>query len=117
PTRGLPPVTGGEGGVLVERASEGAGTGRPARPSAKLEIYRHDTALIREQVERLNAVKARRDAKVVGRHLETLRSQAVEGRTNLMYPMFDCVKAYATVGEIADVLRKVYGEFKEPRVF
>jgi methylmalonyl-CoA mutase N-terminal domain/subunit len=117
PSCGVPPIKGGKGGVQGERAGQNDGSGERAAPTQKLEIYRHDPALIREQIERLNAVKARRDGKAVRKRLEALRSQAVDGRANLMHPILDCVKAYATVGEMADVLRQVYGEFKEPTVF
>lgn len=108
---------GAESGDVASRAAQRDRSSASAAGGQELEIYHHDPALVREQIERLNAVKARRDNKMVSKRLEVLRSQAAEGRANLMYPILDCVKAYATVGEIANVLRQVYGEFKEPTVF
>jgi methylmalonyl-CoA mutase N-terminal domain/subunit len=64
------------------------------------------------QVERLRKLRARRDASRVQaalRHVEeTARSDQ-----NLMPAILDAVKAYATVGEISDALRKVFGEYQE----
>ena len=44
--------------------------------------------------------------------LDALR-QAARGRDNTMYPLLDCVRAYATVGEMCDALREVWGEYEE----
>jgi methylmalonyl-CoA mutase N-terminal domain/subunit len=48
----------------------------------------------------------------VGRALDALR-EAAEGTANLMYPILDAVRAYATVGEMCDTLRQVWGEYEE----
>ena len=66
-----------------------------------------------EQVRRLTAVRERRDDAVVKEKLEVLREKA-GGDENLMPHLIEAVKAYATVGEIADVFRDVFGEFDEP---
>ena len=58
----------------------------------------------------------KRNRTAVTRALENLKDSAIAGR-NLMMPMLDCVREYATVGEISDVLRDVYGEFKEKNIF
>ena len=47
------------------------------------------------------------------RALEALRKAAIE-KDNLMPPLIDAVKAYATVGEICNALKEVFGEYEEP---
>ncbi|MES1241147.1 MAG: methylmalonyl-CoA mutase family protein [Acidobacteriota bacterium] len=79
------------------------------------ELLRIDPAVEREQVERLQALRARRHADGTARaqaSLRALETAAGEDR-NLMPPILDCVRAEVTLGEIADALRKVYGEFRE----
>jgi methylmalonyl-CoA mutase N-terminal domain/subunit len=79
------------------------------------ELLRIDPAAEREQVERLQALRARRNAGDAGRAeavLRALETAAGEDR-NLMPPILDCVRAEVTLGEIADTLRRVYGEFQE----
>ncbi len=65
-----------------------------------------------EQCARLAAVKARRDPQAVSQALEALR-QTARGTGNLMPPMLDAVRAYATLGEMCDALRAVWGEWEE----
>ncbi|UCD72105.1 MAG: methylmalonyl-CoA mutase, partial [Syntrophobacterales bacterium] len=62
--------------------------------------------------EKLARVKEEREPSQVKRTLEALR-QAAEGDGNIVPPVLDAVKAYATVGEISDVLRDVFGEYRE----
>jgi methylmalonyl-CoA mutase N-terminal domain/subunit len=57
-------------------------------------------------------VKARRDQAEVTRGLEALREAARSG-ANTMYPLIACVRAYATVGEMCNALREVWGEYEE----
>jgi methylmalonyl-CoA mutase N-terminal domain/subunit len=66
----------------------------------------------RNQVERLRALRDRRDAPRAAATLQALQSAASEER-NLMPPILDCVRAEVTLGEIADALRGVYGEYQE----
>ena len=66
----------------------------------------------RRQLDRLNDVRGRRDAAAVGRALDALES-AARGDANLMPPILEAVHAYASVGEICDRLRKVFGEYQE----
>jgi ethylmalonyl-CoA mutase len=67
----------------------------------------------REQVERLKAWRAARDAKAVEAALAGLRSAAQEGR-NVMEPSIACAKAGVTSGEWGDTLRQVFGEYRAP---
>jgi methylmalonyl-CoA mutase N-terminal domain/subunit len=64
------------------------------------------------QVERLRAYRERRDGERAEASLRALATAAGEDR-NLMPPILDCVRADATLGEIADRLRSVYGEHRE----
>ncbi len=65
---------------------------------------------------RLNRVRKERDQAAVKRGLEKLR-RAAEGTQNTMPAIIEAVKAYATLGEIMDVFRAVFGEYMEPAVF
>ena len=65
----------------------------------------------KEQVARLTKMKAERDDALVTSALAEVRA-AAEGTDNLMPPLLKAVKAYATLGEICDVLRDVFGEYK-----
>ncbi len=75
-----------------------------------------DDSLAARQVAALEAVRARRDSGAVGRTLDALRRGA-SGEANTMPLILDCVKAYATVGEISDALRDAFGTWEEPAVF
>ncbi len=65
-----------------------------------------------KHVARLNRVRRERDQARVEAALQSLRT-AAEGDHNLMYPVLDAVHAYATLGEICDVLREVFGVYHE----
>jgi methylmalonyl-CoA mutase N-terminal domain/subunit len=64
------------------------------------------------QVERLRALRSRRDGTRSRAALEQVRRRA-EGSENLMPAILAAVEAYATVGEISDALRSVFGEYQE----
>ncbi len=68
-----------------------------------------------KHVARLNRVRRERDQAQVQAALQALRV-AAEGHDNLMYPVLEAVRAYATVGEICDVLREVFGVYREVAV-
>lgn len=75
-------------------------------------IQRIDEALERNQVDRVRALRARRHPKEVQKALDSVEEGARNG-ANLMPRIIHAVERYATVGEIADVLRRVFGEYKE----
>ncbi|HZO07850.1 MAG TPA: methylmalonyl-CoA mutase family protein [Myxococcota bacterium] len=75
-----------------------------------LEIFRVDPESERRQIERLRAVKARRDEAKVAEALERVR-EAAEGDENLVPPILEAVKLYASQGEICDVLREAFGTY------
>jgi methylmalonyl-CoA mutase N-terminal domain/subunit len=81
-----------------------------------MEILRVDPEVEGRQIARLAEVRARRDAAEVERALGALRS-AAEGHANLMEPLLACARAYASVGEMCDVLRGVFGLYRETPVF
>ena len=72
-----------------------------------------DDSVARQQVKKLEEVRERRDNAYVQRALESLGSAAATD-ANLMPYILECVRAYATVGEMCDVLRKVFGTYEEP---
>jgi methylmalonyl-CoA mutase N-terminal domain/subunit len=74
-------------------------------------LYIDDQASER-QIARLAELKRTRDNARVGQTLETLK-QVARGTGNTMEPLLDCVRAYATVGEMCDALREVWGEYEE----
>jgi len=70
------------------------------------------TAAERDQVARLHALRAARDAARATAAREALAAAAGEDR-HLMPPILDCVRAEVTLGEISDTLRGVYGEYED----
>ncbi|ACY16189.1 acyl-CoA mutase large subunit family protein [Haliangium ochraceum] len=78
---------------------------------APVDIAAIDPELERAQVERLSALRARRDAAETERALKNL-GDAARGSDNLLPAILGAVKAMATVGEIADVMREIYGEYQ-----
>ena len=77
-----------------------------------INVLRIDPVLEKAQVERLRALRERRDAKAGEAALEKLQ-QAAATTENLLPRILECVEAYATVGEISDTLRRVWGEYRE----
>jgi methylmalonyl-CoA mutase N-terminal domain/subunit len=75
-------------------------------------ILRIDPALEPRQVERLRAMRLRRDNKAWEASLKRIEDAARSG-DNLMPRIISAIEAYATVGEISDTMRKVFGEYKE----
>ena len=71
-----------------------------------------DDSTAERQVDRLAGLKRTRDNDAVRRSLDALR-EAARGTANTMYPLLDCARAYATVGEMCDALREVWGEYEE----
>jgi methylmalonyl-CoA mutase N-terminal domain/subunit len=78
-----------------------------------LKLLKVDPAVRDRQIARLQEVRRRRDNVKVGELLAKLE-EAARGSDNLMPVILECVEAYATLGEICDVLRKVFGEYRAP---
>jgi methylmalonyl-CoA mutase, N-terminal domain len=70
-----------------------------------------DPALEVGQRERLTAFKADRDVDAVKARLDDVRS-AARGTQNLLYPMKEALRANATLGEVSDALRDVFGVYR-----
>jgi methylmalonyl-CoA mutase N-terminal domain/subunit len=75
------------------------------------DLLKVDPAVADRQIARLKELKARRDNAAVQRALAELQA-AAEGDANLMPPILAAVKALATLGEICDTLRAVFGEYQ-----
>ena len=75
-------------------------------------LLRVDPALRLLQIEELKKMKARRDQRLVAEALAELK-KAAAGKDNLMVPILRAVKTYATLGEICDTLREVFGEYRQ----
>ncbi len=75
-------------------------------------IMQIDPALEKQQIARLQALRAQRDNHKVTAALQTL-GQRARGTDNLMPPLIAAVESYATLGEIADTLRGIFGEYQE----
>jgi methylmalonyl-CoA mutase N-terminal domain/subunit len=82
----------------------------------RIPVLKIDPEVERKQIERLNATRKERDNKKLQEALDNLR-KASEGTENVMPHVVDAVKAYATVGEICDVWRDIFGEWDEPKIF
>ncbi len=81
-----------------------------------LPILYIDESVGLEQIARVEALRARRDADRVRQALQGLQA-AARGTQNLMLPILEASRAYATLGEMCDALRDVFGEYEEPPVF
>jgi len=78
----------------------------------QVKTLRVDALIEKTQVQRLRALRERRDAVAVETSLVRLE-EAARGSENVLPRMLDCVEAYATVGEISNRLRSVWGEYRE----
>ena len=76
-----------------------------------------DESVTADQLASLDRVKKSRDARAVEQSLERLHNAAADPTANTMPAIVDCVRAYATVGEISDALRAVFGTYQEPALF
>ncbi len=76
------------------------------------DILKIDEEMERKQVERVKRLKKERDGDAVRKSLEKVKDVA-KGDENLMFPIIEAVKNYATLGEISDALRDVFGEYRE----
>src|SRR6185503_15856487 len=79
----------------------------------EVEILKIDPNTEQEQVARLTALKENRDQALVARRLQDLRDVA-QGSGNLLYQLKDALRDRATLGEVCNVMREVFGEYKPP---
>jgi methylmalonyl-CoA mutase N-terminal domain/subunit len=95
-----------------ERTIVGVNDYKIKKEEYPMELLRVDPKVEKEQVANLQKMKETRNSRKVEETLGKLESSA-EKDENLMPTIIEAVKAYATLGEICSVLRKVYGEYKE----
>ena len=81
-----------------------------------IDILKIDYRVEEEQTEALRKLRSERDNDAASLALDRLRSAAA-GTENLMPRILDCSRAYCTLGEMIEVLRGVFGEYKEPIVY
>ena len=79
-------------------------------------ILKIDPAVERDQIDELKKMKERRDSGAVKRAMEEIASAAKENR-NLMPPILAAVKCGGTLGEIIDVMKRDFGEWREPPIY
>jgi len=83
----------------------------------ELEILKIDPTLERKQIERVQALRDRRDSAVVESAVARLKADAARDDRNLMPPILDASRAHVTMGEMCDALREVWGVWRETPVF
>jgi methylmalonyl-CoA mutase N-terminal domain/subunit len=102
---------------IEENKSVVVGVNKFVSPSPKISnLIRVDAAQEAKQTARLAQMKKNRDSSKVNKVLKNLE-EATRSSQNTMPLFIDCVEAYASIGEICDVLRKVFGTQKEYLVF
>jgi methylmalonyl-CoA mutase N-terminal domain/subunit len=84
--------------------------------SMDVDLHEYNWESAEKQIEALRAVKRERSEKDVSRTLKELESATRDGK-NVMPYLVACCKAYASVGEMADIFRQIFGEFNEPSLF
>jgi methylmalonyl-CoA mutase N-terminal domain/subunit len=93
------------------------GVNRYESEEARIDILRIDPALEQKQIERVRALRARRDAARAEAALGALKEAASRDGVNLMPLIIDASRAYVTMGEMCDALREVWGVWRETPVF
>jgi methylmalonyl-CoA mutase N-terminal domain/subunit len=96
--------------VGVNRFTSGEASGGQVRPNA--DLFHIDPEVERRQVERVRAVRAGRSEREWRSALDAVES-AARGTANLVQPIIDAVEKRATLGEIADAMRRVFGEHQD----
>jgi methylmalonyl-CoA mutase, N-terminal domain len=99
-----------------ERVVVGVNRFRVEGDEEPYEPLRVDPAIEEQQAERLAKLRAERDNDAVERHLAELRA-AAEGTDNVLFPMKEALRARATVGEVCNTLREVWGAYVPPDAF
>ena len=94
--------------VGVNRYTEGV--------DMEVELHEYNEEWAQKQIDKTKQVKAERDNKKAKETLRNLEN-ASKNKENVMPYLVECCKAYATVGEMANVFREVFGEYVEPSIF
>lgn len=99
-----------------ERIIVGVNAFKEREEKLDIPILRIEPRVGEEQTANLERLKKERNRSQVQASLEHLRNAARDG-SNLMPRFIECAKAYATIGEMVDVLKEEFGEYKEPIIF
>jgi methylmalonyl-CoA mutase, N-terminal domain len=81
------------------------------------EPLRVDPAIEVDQTERLAKLRAARDGDAVAAALQAVQEAAADPSSNVLYPLKDALRTLATVGEVCDALRAVWGTYRPPDFF
>ncbi len=106
--------TGSPSASRAARTRSWASTSTPLQEEAPINTLKIDFRAQKRQINRLRKVKDERDGAKVKSLLEKLRKAYADPDANSMYPMMDAVMAYATLGEIMQVGRDIFGVWSEP---
>ena len=99
-----------------ERLIVGVNSFKEKEEKLDIPILKIDEKVGKEQIANLKEMKQNRDRGKIEDCLNKLRSAAKE-ETNLMPRFIECAKSYATIGEMIDVLKEEFGEYREPAIF
>jgi methylmalonyl-CoA mutase, N-terminal domain len=88
-----------------------------ADEDTSVELLKIDPALEQQQIERVRALRSRRDSAAAEEALTALKQAAARDGVNLMPVIVDAARAYVTMGEMCDALREVWGIWRETPVF
>jgi methylmalonyl-CoA mutase N-terminal domain/subunit len=80
------------------------------------ELPRADAAIEHDQARRLAVLRRSRDKGEFERRIDELK-KAAAGSQNMLYPLREALRAQATVGEVCDALRDVWGAYRPPNVY
>ncbi len=83
----------------------------------QIDLLRVDRSMVEKQIRRLQEFRKNRDPKKVEEALDKLRKAAEKEDENLVPYVLEAVKARATLGEMTDALRDVFGEYRAPEIF
>jgi len=102
--------------VAVDRKEKTiVGVNEYATKEDAIDVLQIDAQVAKRQAERLRKVRAERSSSEVERRLNALR-KAAQGKENLMPFLYEAVKAFATLGEVCDALRDVFGIYEEAAI-
>lgn len=87
-----------------------------SQEAGQLHLHAYDASILERQRERLQEVRRRRDGRAVQQYLNDLRAACHDPEKPLMPYIIEAVRGYATIGEITDTMRDVFGVFQEPVV-
>jgi methylmalonyl-CoA mutase N-terminal domain/subunit len=83
----------------------------------QIPILKVDPQLEQQQIDRIQALRARRDSAAVEGALAALKEAAAREGSNLMYPIIEAARVHVTMGEMCDAFREIWGIWRETPVF